>query len=518
MNSDDWNFAIAVTSQLSRSPSDQLPPAGMVLALGLLTSFAAWATPGALSCDEHFQVFEYARFLMGQVRAGDLAWEFSQRIRPLLQPLSVSWILEAAQFAGLKSPFDQALCLRLVNGLLCAFMVGWLAWVVTAEVATKRRRWVWLTSQGLFFIPILNAHPMSEVWGGVCLAAAISVLISWNGAKNQAPPEGSLASDRQERGICEALLIGALAALSFVFRYQMAFALVGFFLWLAIVSRRSMVFLLVALAAFTIVLGGATLADGILYQQLTFAPWRYFDVNILQGRAADFGVEPFYQYGLWLFTKFPLPFGPLIVTSTVWFVLKRPKHVLSWVLVPFLVLHCILGHKEIRFLYPMAPIVAAMFAVSLAGLVDMPQLSSRNRRRAAITLFLLLNTAAAVESVSMLRPRITHLAEAIKRYPNGFRLFWSGDDPTILCSRRMWGYLPPGSAVAPFAEFSRPSVVFVEYDMGPARPGEQLLAYKCSKMSVGPIEVIQDHGFGARMKREVFDCDAGPIEKGSATP
>ena len=508
MNSNDWNLAITVVSPMSPSKPDLRPPGGMVLVLSILTMIAAWLTPGALSCDEHFQVFEYARFLMGQVRGADLAWEFSERIRPLLQPLSISWILEAAHFAGLSSPFDQALFLRMVNGLLSASTVGWLAWVVTTDVATKRRRWAWLASQALFFIPILNVHPMSEVWGGVCLAVAIVVSLGWGGVKKET----------RDLGACEAILVGALSALSFVFRYQMAFALIGLFLWLAMVSRRRVISLLVALVTFAVVLGGATLADGILYQQTTFAPWRYFNVNILQGRAADFGVEPFYQYGVWLFTKFPLPFGPLIGGSTIWFIVNRPKHVLTWVFVPFVTLHCLMSHKEVRFLYPMAPVVAAMFAVSLARFVEWPLLvASRSRRWTAGILFFLVNAGAAAESVSMLRPRIMHLADAFKRYPGGYRLYWSGDDPTILCSRRMWGYLPPATEVAPIAEFSRPSVVFLEYDRGTARPGESKLT-NCSRMPVGLIEIMQDQGLGGRVRREVLDCAVGMVEKESVAP
>ena len=52
-----------------------------------------------------------------------------------------------------------------------------------------------------------------------------------------------------------------------------------------------------------------------------------------------------------------IPIGALLLLAFVLLILLRPKHILVWVLLPFLIVHSILPVKELRFLFPLAPLM-----------------------------------------------------------------------------------------------------------------------------------------------------------------
>jgi phosphatidylinositol glycan class B len=74
----------------------------------------------------------------------------------------------------------------------------------------------------------------------------------------------------------------------------------------------------------------------------------------MEGKAATFGVEPFW----WYFTELPVAFFPplsifLLIMAGIG-IYRNPTHVFSWCLVPFVLAHSLVAHKEVRFLFPMA--------------------------------------------------------------------------------------------------------------------------------------------------------------------
>ncbi len=56
----------------------------------------------------------------------------------------------------------------------------------------------------------------------------------------------------------------------------------------------------------------------------------------------------------------------MLLAATVWFFVRRPRHVVTWMLLPFLFVHFLLGHKELRFFFP-ALFFAPYFLVLFAG-------------------------------------------------------------------------------------------------------------------------------------------------------
>ena len=82
--------------------------------------------------------------------------------------------------------------------------------------------------------------------------------------------------------------IGFLFALSFYFRFQMAFAVMGFGLWMLLYEKKYTRILPLALG-FLVGVGLNVCLDSEFYHQLIFTPIRYYQVNITEGKAATFG-------------------------------------------------------------------------------------------------------------------------------------------------------------------------------------------------------------------------------------
>ena len=101
------------------------------------------------------------------------------------------------------------------------------------------------------------------------------------------------------------------------------------------------------------------LTDRWLYDEWTLTPVNYLRENILNENMLKFGTSPWWYYFTEPFTEGGYVYGPLALVAAVWFFWRRPRHVVTWMLVPFLLVHFFLGHKELRFFFP------ALFFLSL---------------------------------------------------------------------------------------------------------------------------------------------------------
>lgn len=158
---------------------------------------------------------------------------------------------------------------------------------------------------------------------------------------------------------------GVLFGVAFECRFQTAIFALGLLAWLRVVGGASFAALgRIALGGTLSVLGGA-LIDRWGYGTWTFPPWTYFEANLLEGAASLFGSDPLLSY----FWKLPANvFAPVVVTLlslmlVAW--LRCPRHPVTWVTLPFLVVHSLISHKEERFIFPIAVVSTALVTMAL---------------------------------------------------------------------------------------------------------------------------------------------------------
>lgn len=308
--------------------------------------------------DEHYQILEFAWARAGLAPFEGLAWEWGARIRPTLQPfLALAW-LKTLRLVGVESPFVWVTSLRIASLVLAFGTLLAVAAHAAPRLSPSGKRTLWLTAFLLWFTPLFLGRFTSENWGGMAFAAGLVLALSPGGARRD-------------------LGAGALMGLAFVFRFQMALAILPALAWVALSGHGSLAAEAppgmraagrplaragrMAAAASAVALA-CSLLDVWFYGAWVFTPWRYLRVNLLDGVASSFGVGPWWSYLFWV-GAWPIPpVGIALLLAVGAGAVARPRSPWSWALAGFFVGHSVLAHKEPRFLLPLlylAPVLAA---------------------------------------------------------------------------------------------------------------------------------------------------------------
>ncbi|MEY4064522.1 MAG: hypothetical protein RIR26_730, partial [Pseudomonadota bacterium] len=184
-------------------------------------------------------------------------------------------------------------------------------------------------------------------------------------------------------------LVGFFLGMAFEARFQTAFAGLGLALWLFLSTREKW-----SCAVYGVMGGVAAILLGACADRWGYGAWvvpayRYATVNLVEGKAAEFGVSPWWWYFFAFRKMFVAPYGAALVLGVAtafaaaafsarrFFSLVRTRvnsagdaesslaMAAVAVVVPFVLIHMLIGHKEERFLYP---VVWAMWMVLLLSL------------------------------------------------------------------------------------------------------------------------------------------------------
>lgn len=324
------------------------------LALTCVTAVGSYAY---FHLDEYFQVLELARFRLGLVDAWSLPWEHAERLRPWLQP-GLYVVVGKALGPLARDPFVLGLACRLVTGLLswaalASFVRASLPLLEDEEAQRLHVRILTLAG----FLPYLFVRTSSETLSMAALTAAAAVLL----------PACEPRAPHAFRGTARRVLaVGVLFGVAFEARYQTAIAALSTFGWLAVVGRARPRVLASFVLGGAAVVGLSALVDAWGYGGVAFPPLSYARTNLLEGAAALFGSDPPFAY-LWLSPAnilAPLVVVLLVLVPLAW--IRRPRHVLTWMTMPFVVIHNLLSHKEERFLFPVAVLATGLVVLAVA--------------------------------------------------------------------------------------------------------------------------------------------------------
>lgn len=321
--------------------------------IGLVYLIATWFSAGFNQSDEHFQILEFAGLHLGKNEASDLAWEYEARMRPGLQPAMAYGLHRALGLlgGGEVNPFVVAWLLRLISAVFSLLVAALLYTVFRERYEERAVAWWFFLFSFLLWVGVYNGIRFnSENWSGNCFALAVGLYTYWRNQPNH----------------LQYLLLGALVGLAFVFRYQLAIMIAGWGLWLILIARERWDKLLVFTLGGLLAAGLGVVFDYWLYGEWLCSGWHYFEQNILLDKASNFGVDPWWHYLTQLVIKGIPPFSLFYVAAIVAFFWLHPRHWLTWVALPFILVHSLIAHKELRFLYPLLPFLP----IALADLVQ----------------------------------------------------------------------------------------------------------------------------------------------------
>lgn len=408
-----------------------------LLALFLLLAISAWWSIGFHHNDEHFQILEFANLKLGVTPATDLPWEFHERIRSWFQPAVALLVTRGFHGVGVTDPFLIAAALRLLSGLLYAAALMRLLevsrpWFLTAA----SRRIAVAASCLLWFVPYLAVRFSSESWSGSLFVLGFVTLIR----------------DSQETGVSRRalLLAGASLGLGFAARYQSILLIAGGVGWWWLVSRPRLARVGAVVAGLLLVVAASMGLDRWGYGQWGLTPWRYVNQQLFMGVAAHrFGASPWWWYGPKLLVSAGPPIGLLLWFGAISTWVARPRNPLTWVTVAFVGGHCLLAHKELRFLFPVALCAPLLIGMSLD---DHPHLLAwlRGTRlgRVLVALTLLLNLTGFMLRTLLPARQEIGVQQAIYRHQPRRLLLVGGRDPFRIGGRPSHFYRDPRLEVA----------------------------------------------------------------------
>jgi phosphatidylinositol glycan class B len=300
--------------------------------------------------DEHWQILEFAGYWWGRVPEISLPWEYHHQMRPALQPMLAYIVgLFSEWIYGEYNPFFWTLILRFLSALFSIFSVYQLSKVLENEIdAPKLKNYLWLFSYFSWFLLFLHVRFSSEGWSASAWILGVAYI---------------LKSPKENHSF---FIAGIWLGLAFVFRYQLGFAILGVILWLILLKNENKFFKLFALS-----LGGlsviilSTILDSVFYGRFVLAPYNYFYENLILKKVSTFGKEPWYFYLAILLKSQTFLFNLVYLICSLYFIVKYPKHLITWTVIPFVLIHLIIKHKEDRFLFPLLNFVPFWFIKTL---------------------------------------------------------------------------------------------------------------------------------------------------------
>jgi hypothetical protein len=294
--------------------------------------------------------------------------------------------------------------MRLISGILGWGALGLLSRAVFSHLGRDTRAfWITFLFSSFFFLPQLHVRTSSESMSTAFLMLSLAVVLKILKVQHSAPTSNHAEhTNFFNRPATLFAVLGGLLGVAFEARYQTAFAGLGLALWVFLRTPHKW-----ACAVFGTLGGAAAIllgafADRWGYGNGVFPAYRYAVVNLLEGKAASFGVSPWWDYFVSFRKSFVAPYGGALVVGIVlsaWvllrplFLLRKPAQereskqglatapqllasALASLVVPFFLIHMFMGHKENRFLYPIVWAAWLVFLLEF-GIPLAEQLSKR---------------------------------------------------------------------------------------------------------------------------------------------
>jgi len=384
----------------------------------LFYSATAYFSSGYIHPDEHYQIIEFAGILNGSNTSKDMAWEYFAQIRPTIQPVICYLVFQACECISIFDPYSKAFILRLLTGFFAVGSIYYFTNSYKSSIPLNYWNAFLILSYFLWFLPFINVRFSSETWSGLLLLLAIAII------------------KRSDSSYKTYLLLGILLGGSFLFRFQIAFAGIGLILWLVIIQKESILKIGTVLLSGSMILLLGFFIDSFFYGNWVITPLEYFKVNLIQGKAAEFGTEPWYGYIVSIYRNASPIIAIFLYVTFIIVLLKKYNNIIIWAIVPFLIGHSIIAHKEVRFLFPLVNLIPIIVIMA----IEILSIETWNRFVKSIVYVLLLiislinivalilaNTVSAGNGVAKITNEI-HKLKADKLnvfYINGWNPYYS---------------------------------------------------------------------------------------------
>jgi phosphatidylinositol glycan class B len=362
---------------------------------------------------------------------------------------------------GITNPFNYALILRIITALLSWFLVCKFCLLVIKDFSSDIGKKIFLLlCFFLWFMPFISVRFSSENYSAITFWGALYFIIKY-------------IDDISGRKIFSLAVAGLFLGFSLFFRFQMAFAMFGLVLWLIFVKKTNWKNLFLLLISGIFAIAFCIYLDFVLYGHFELTPVNYYISNIIQHKAAGWGIKPWWYY-FYFFIVQAIP--PISVILLVFFLIglyKKPTNIFVWCIVPFLIAHFTVDHKEMRFLFPM--VFAFMYLTAIG--IDHFIVSGKYKKIGRFIFWLCL-----VINIPILIFRSIIPAQEVMSYYKYMYNYAPGKEKKLLCNAEGFYHiiglnvnfykspdvkciiLKNDSAIASYLNNNKPDSIFVYYD------------------------------------------------------
>ncbi len=352
---------------------------GLILGIAFIVyTIAAINLVGYFHPDEHFQILEFANFKLGRVSEADLPWEFANKMRSSFQPWIAFLIIKILLVLKINNPYMQALCLRLITAYISIFSIRRFVRSYTPMIRRSLQGYYIFLSFFLWFLPFVNVRFSSESWAGILFLLAASYI-----------PLGDKKIDT-----AISFKVGILCGLSFLCRYQSGFMFAGLLGWLFFIKKESIKHILTLLCIWVTLIAFGIILDRFFYNSWSITFLNYFNVNIIQNVASLFGTTTWYAFIIEMIYFLFIPIGIVITLSYIIFITEEKRSLILWITAPLLIIHLIISHKELRFMFPLANFLPFILIKSVEHVAVILRIATRIRQhfiKCIIGIFFILN-------------------------------------------------------------------------------------------------------------------------------
>ncbi|MDP9340418.1 MAG: hypothetical protein M3P45_16295 [Acidobacteriota bacterium] len=302
-------------------------------------------SPSVYHPDEVFQNTEPAhRLAFGPMV---VSWEWRVGIRSWVLPFFLAGVMRATSWMGLGSSgylFGIAAVMTLISLTTVWFGFAW------SERASGQAAAIMAAFGCAVWWELVNMGPrtLSEVLAAHLFLPGV-YLGAWTGTE---------AKDWKRR----LFLAGVFCGFAVSWRIQFAPAIGIAAIYFCRLDWRKRIPIVAAGVLLPILIFG--LVDAITWSHPFQSFYLYFYVNLIQGRSTSFGTEPWY----WYTVRLARHLGPVLLFACIG---VRRSPFLGWIALIILASHSVISHKEIRYLYPMMPILITLAAMGVVECGDL---------------------------------------------------------------------------------------------------------------------------------------------------
>jgi phosphatidylinositol glycan class B len=352
-----------------------------VLLAGLIIQIATSITAiGTSSADQHFQIIEFSMHQLGKPSGAGYTWEMQHFVRQTLQVYIFSGYHLLCNGIGISDPYAQLTILRVLLGVSMFVVFNLLAMHYFRNQSRQLLFYVLLLMNFSWSLPYMRTLFSSEMVSSLFF---FGTLLLYEAKKDK------------WKGFLFPFVVGLLFCLAFYFRFQIMFAIAGFGIWLVFFEKRYR-HIAPMIVGFLVGVAINSWLDYQFYQEWVFTPYAYFHVNINEGRAAQFGTSSFMRYIYLILFVMPAPLFSIVLfyygIKTFFKSYTNPVFLSVFL---FIIAHCLVGHKEERFLFPIfnaLPLIAGWGIIDLQRYYDQARKGIRYFLKSLLVFTIILNT------------------------------------------------------------------------------------------------------------------------------